>query len=304
MTSVPTTIDLYDVLNVPHDAETKAIKIAFGKLVKIYHPDKPNGNAEIFELITHAYNVLSNTTSRADYDQFYKLSKESIVDHQSMKDRSEAYYKALETSEAVKPKEVAMKEFNDEMDGLRSKFKPVKITTEDITNMHDDLLLSREQDEIELSHEELFKDGKFDRVKFNEAFDMYFGGNNTAMTPYEEIDSYATNKDDFFMDIDFSKPVARTNITKSQVKNMNTSSSKYNTNNDKLSESDFDRLLRERESQTGELMQFGLEDYKNEIDKFGVFNNLGLSMNSLQWDNNGEDLNKKYQALLKSRKMD
>ena len=48
------TVNLYDVLNIEQDATKNQIKDAYIKLVKEFHPDKPKGDAEMFELITHA----------------------------------------------------------------------------------------------------------------------------------------------------------------------------------------------------------------------------------------------------------
>jgi len=66
--------DYYEVLGVPKDADEKAIKAAYRKLARKYHPDvNPNGKAEAeskFKEINEAYEVLSDKEKRAKYDQF------------------------------------------------------------------------------------------------------------------------------------------------------------------------------------------------------------------------------------------
>ena len=57
-------VNLYDVLKVENDATRKDIKSAYKLLVKEFHPDRPTGDKEMFELVTHAYNVLSNEGAR------------------------------------------------------------------------------------------------------------------------------------------------------------------------------------------------------------------------------------------------
>jgi len=64
--------DLYSVLGVPKDADEDAIKKAFRKLAVQYHPDKNPGKASEakFKEINQAYEVLSDKSKRALYDEF------------------------------------------------------------------------------------------------------------------------------------------------------------------------------------------------------------------------------------------
>jgi molecular chaperone DnaJ len=62
--------DYYEVLGVPRDADTKAIKDAFRQLALKYHPDrnKEPGASDRFKEIAEAYAVLSDPQKRAEYD--------------------------------------------------------------------------------------------------------------------------------------------------------------------------------------------------------------------------------------------
>lgn len=65
--------DYYDVLGVSRGVDGAAIKRAYRKLAKKYHPDSNSGSAqaeENFKEITEAYNVLSDDKKRKLYDQF------------------------------------------------------------------------------------------------------------------------------------------------------------------------------------------------------------------------------------------
>lgn len=65
--------DYYEVLGVSRDADEKAIKSAYRKLAKKYHPDTNPGNAQAeqrFKEVTEAYNVLSDEKKRKLYDQY------------------------------------------------------------------------------------------------------------------------------------------------------------------------------------------------------------------------------------------
>lgn len=65
--------DYYEVLGVDRSADQNAIKKAYRKLAKKYHPDTNTGDhaaEEMFKEVTEAYNVLSDTEKKKMYDQF------------------------------------------------------------------------------------------------------------------------------------------------------------------------------------------------------------------------------------------
>ena len=60
--------DYYKTLGVERAADDKAIKTAYRKLARKYHPDVNKGNAERFKEISEAYTVLSDPEKRKRYD--------------------------------------------------------------------------------------------------------------------------------------------------------------------------------------------------------------------------------------------
>lgn len=65
--------DYYEVLGINKNADDKAIKKAYRKLAKKYHPDINPGDANAeakFKEVTEAYEILSNPEKRKLYDQF------------------------------------------------------------------------------------------------------------------------------------------------------------------------------------------------------------------------------------------
>jgi molecular chaperone DnaJ len=65
--------DYYEVLGVPKDADAAALKQAFRKLAKQYHPDFNPNNPEAeekFKAVNEAYSVLSDAEKRERYDRF------------------------------------------------------------------------------------------------------------------------------------------------------------------------------------------------------------------------------------------
>jgi molecular chaperone DnaJ len=61
--------DLYELLGVGRNATNDEIKKAYKKLAKKHHPDK-GGDEDYFKKIANAYDVLSNSEKRSNYDRF------------------------------------------------------------------------------------------------------------------------------------------------------------------------------------------------------------------------------------------
>ncbi|MBQ9157075.1 MAG: DnaJ domain-containing protein, partial [Eubacterium sp.] len=65
--------DLYKILGISKDADAAAIKKAYRKLAKKYHPDTNKGNTsaeEKFKEISEAYEILGDKEKRKLYDQY------------------------------------------------------------------------------------------------------------------------------------------------------------------------------------------------------------------------------------------
>jgi DnaJ-class molecular chaperone len=86
--------DLYEILGVPRDADAKAIKKAYRKLARQYHPDVNPGDEaaeERFKGISEAYAVLSDPEKRRNYDEFGEVSLEGGFDADAARRAREAF---------------------------------------------------------------------------------------------------------------------------------------------------------------------------------------------------------------------
>jgi len=75
-----TTQDYYETIGVKKDASIDEIKKAYRRLARKYHPDLnpgDKGSEKKFKEINEAYEVLSDSKKRADYDQFGKTEFET-----------------------------------------------------------------------------------------------------------------------------------------------------------------------------------------------------------------------------------
>lgn len=61
-------MNYYHILDISHNASQQEIKKKYRALAIQHHPDKNNGNDLYFKQINEAYQILSNSRKRANYD--------------------------------------------------------------------------------------------------------------------------------------------------------------------------------------------------------------------------------------------
>lgn len=83
--------DYYEILGIDQSAETQAIKQAYRRLARQFHPDLNPGNQEAeerFKALGEAYEILSDATRKAQYDDYrcYWLQQKSAADYRDLED--------------------------------------------------------------------------------------------------------------------------------------------------------------------------------------------------------------------------
>jgi curved DNA-binding protein len=76
----------YEILGVAREADFSTIKQAYRKLARQYHPDLNPGNQvaeEKFKLLGEAYEILSDTDKRSQYERFSQYWKQKGFQHQA-----------------------------------------------------------------------------------------------------------------------------------------------------------------------------------------------------------------------------
>lgn len=327
------TVNLYDVLDVSQDCTISDIKKAYRKLVILYHPDREGGDEEMFELVTHAYEKLSNPTSRAEYDNMFRMANQSGPDHLELKKKSYQWYNSSDSKKTKEEREKELKkkrtEFQtsfDEMDRKRNYRRDesvVPITSDEAKIRMKDLALARDDEDTENMYDNLFED-KFDLGKFNAVFDHIHRGPTEIIPhegnpdPWNTIDGFSSNYadlsnyDNIYVDDDvatmgtnysgihFDEGYKNKKISKKEVKKINSSS--YTKNHNSFDD-DYERQLKqkmeERSRDTTTYNGRKFEDYnKQDFGGYGIFDSIG-DPKMLEYED--EDIKKKYQRLLSMR---
>lgn len=106
----------YDILGVPRNASGEDIKKAYRRLARQYHPDLNPGDKsaeERFKDIGEAYDVLSDTGKRAQYDRFGQYWKQSGFQEGAAATQTPPRGWQRPSNGSVSPDDVDFSEFSD-----------------------------------------------------------------------------------------------------------------------------------------------------------------------------------------------
>ena len=205
-------IDYYKILDIDVFAEPEEIKKQFDKMAKLYHPDRPGGNSEIFMRISKAYEVLCKKKTKSAYDLYYfKHTSGEIAldtDHWGLKTNFNLIQSEINSRPLDLNREIEEKKFLKELEEDREKFKEIALkcvqengmTHQELTRNHEyerglhDVENSDEKiKEILLTNPDIKPDDLLNYVKFLGGF------NNSGMYSSTEIIplNLESNTDDF-----------------------------------------------------------------------------------------------------------
>lgn len=285
------TIDLYNILDLQRDCDQNDIKKAYNNLAKIYHPDKVTGNAEMFELIKHAYEILYDDEKRKEYDNLFEMSKYCNTDHYDLKKQSEDYYQNIVKS--PNDLEKKKKEYNQYCqecdDKTLDQYDNDELTQEEFDKKINAKKLAREQDDCECMPDKLFED-KIDMKKFNSIFTKSYKNELVVKqdfpSPWMQSESFGDFEVQPFQEhISYDAFIQNSNIESTDLDlNVNIA--------DKLAE---------RQRETENLKNIKMTDFKKDYYGYGIYDNLGVTddmFNNLST----QDIKMRYERLLKSKK--
>ena len=123
--------DYYKILRVSKEASEIDIKKAYRRLALEFHPDKnksPNAHDLFVEIVT-AYEILSNPTKRAEYDNFIKRKPEHKENNRK-ETYSTEYNQNYRSQNAEKYANMTYKEFEKFTEQIIAFGKAAKKTTQ------------------------------------------------------------------------------------------------------------------------------------------------------------------------------
>lgn len=170
--------DYYKVLGVESTASQLEILRAYQAKLKKLHPDKveqTKENKEKYKLLREAGDLLTDPYERKAYDAQKKMES-TTKDFKSQKDSFKEFIKLQEQHMTDEDKTIAKLNFEqgiasmDRKHGYNKKDSEA-ITKEEHDRRMDDLRLQREQEDIELTHENIFEGRQFNPAEFNRMFE-------------------------------------------------------------------------------------------------------------------------------------
>lgn len=91
--------DLYSFLQVTPSSSPPEIRRQYRKLALKHHPDKQGGNADQFNLLTKVYEILSDETLRAQYNEIRRIKQEKVVQRDRLEESTRRFQQELERAE-------------------------------------------------------------------------------------------------------------------------------------------------------------------------------------------------------------
>jgi curved DNA-binding protein CbpA len=172
-------IDYYKILGVLPTATQLEIKRAYQSKLKKLHPDKTTQTKENiakYKLLREAGDLLCDQYERKAYDMQKKMD-DSYKSHKSQKDDYKEYLKLQDQNMTEDDRKISKLNFErglSEMDlkhGYNKKDE-TSISKDEYDRIVGDREFLREQEEIELTRDDIFKDKKPSMTEFNKLFEQ------------------------------------------------------------------------------------------------------------------------------------
>ena len=138
------------------EATIEEIKKKYIEQAKKHHPDQKTGNVNMFQLVSKAYEVLSNKETRKDYDLYFlKKSYNELQEDTffSMKDQFNEFLTFNDNNKKLSDEE--LKKIYDDVFKDKEQYIEKKLDTEEILKKMNDINCEREIANIETIDEEL-----------------------------------------------------------------------------------------------------------------------------------------------------
>ena len=170
-------MNFYAILGVKNDATKIEIKRAYQKKLKKFHPDKTEPTKENklkYKLIREAGDTLSHAQKRKAYDSQFKMNTEK-QNFTSQKKSFNDFIKLQKNSMTDEDRKIAKLNFDKSITQMNiehgADIDMNPLSNDEYNRKMEDLILQREQEEFEITHDNIFRNKKFNSYEFNNMFE-------------------------------------------------------------------------------------------------------------------------------------
>jgi curved DNA-binding protein CbpA len=149
-------IDYYKILDVDMEASIDEIKKKYIELAKKVHPDQKQGNSEMFQLVSKAYEVLSNKETRKEYDLYFLNKSFNELKEDSFFSLRDQFSEFITMNDKKKLSKDELDKLYDDVFKDREDFLEKKLDIAETTKRINDISFERDATDIE-TNDELLK---------------------------------------------------------------------------------------------------------------------------------------------------
>lgn len=322
----------YGVLGVSENASLSDVKKQFRELAICFHPDNSRtGDATLFALVARAYECLSDSTKRSEYDKILLINKRTKkIDHLSKQKAFEEFIKAQdndpsgdkkrnsETKHKLEFSDIDTKRNFDRKRYDEERKNPLKL--KESSKKLEDLMMIREQDDIELTQKKIFKNNdSFRSDQFNQLFETKYRNNKNQLVPHKDNPSpfneiggasyfNPENDNDDYVDDMIGDEKLDGNmysslksfdddeicISEDDIQRMNsfTNTPKYNENRGSEYQAYLNKQIKDREAEDLVYNSRKFDDYDTDpkMNGYGILHNVGLTGREIEFDEDVDDV--------------
>ncbi len=141
-------VDYYKILDVEMDAEADEIKKKYIEFAKKYHPDQKNGNSEMFQLVSKAYEILTNKETRKEYDLYFLKKSYNELQEDSFFSMKDQFIDFVTVNEKKKMTKEELDKLYDDVFKDRENYLEKKLDINETTKRMNDINFEREAIDI------------------------------------------------------------------------------------------------------------------------------------------------------------
>jgi curved DNA-binding protein CbpA len=189
------TIDPYEIFNISKDFTWIELKESYRKMAMHFHPDKPEGNKEIFNIITHCFEKLAYEYKKREQD----------LSHIELKKQSSEYFNKIISDQMPHPSIINNKSDEPFAKRFNKNFEKCKVYNDEVEFGYGDNMEDSTNVREDIKIDKLIKKNKIDNKSFNELFNSRVPINK-QLVKYKEPEPLLLAKNLQFTELDNKRP--------------------------------------------------------------------------------------------------